>query len=59
MGKKAKLKKMRRELKATTSGENSQSDPNNFIKQVEKTGYRLQNIQRSPEVPRDNVEPQL
>ena len=58
MGKKAKLKKMRRELKAT-SGENSQSDPNNFIKQVEKTGYRLRNIQRSPEVPRDNVEPQL
>ncbi len=58
MGKKAKLKKMRRELKAT-SGENSQPDPNNFIKQVEKTGYRLRNIQRSPEVPRDNVEPQL
>ncbi len=58
MGKKAKLKKMRRELKAT-SQEHTKPDVNNYIKQVEKTGYRLQNIQRSPEVPRDNVEPQL
>ncbi|MDJ0535053.1 MAG: hypothetical protein QNJ70_21645 [Xenococcaceae cyanobacterium MO_207.B15] len=58
MGKKAKLKKMRRELK-TTSRENPPTDPNNFIKQIEKTGYRLQNIQRSPEVPRDDIEPQL
>ncbi len=58
MGKKAKLKKMRRELKAT-SQEHTKTNTDNFIKQVEKTGYRLQNIQRSPEVPRDNVEPQL
>ena len=58
MGKKAKLKKMRRELKAT-SQEHTKPDANNYIKQVEKTGYRLQNIQRSPEVPRDDVEPQL
>ena len=58
MGKKAKLKKMRRELKAT-SQEHTKPDGNNYIKQVEKTGYRLQNIQRSPEVPRDNIEPQL
>ena len=58
MGKKAKLKKMRRELKAT-SQEHTKPDKNNYIKQVEKTGYRLQNIQRSPEVPRDNIEPQL
>ncbi|MDJ0678555.1 MAG: hypothetical protein QNJ18_01670 [Xenococcaceae cyanobacterium MO_167.B52] len=58
MGKKAKLKKMRRELKAK-SQEHTKPNTDNFIKQVEKTGYRLQNIQRSPEVPRDNVEPQL
>lgn len=58
MGKKARLKKMRRELKATPQ-ENATPDPSNFIKQVEKTGYRLQNIQRSPEVPRENIEPQL
>ena len=58
MGKKARLKKMRRELQAT-SQENANADPSNFIKQVEKTGYRLQNIQRSPEVPRENIEPQL
>ncbi len=58
MGKKAKLKKMRRELTAK-SQEPTKPNTDNFIKQVEKTGYRLQNIQRSPEVPRDNVEPQL
>lgn len=58
MGKKANLKKMRRELKAKSQNY-TKPDANNYIKQVEKTGYRLQNIQRSPEVPRDNIEPQL
>ncbi|HHP7230462.1 MAG TPA: hypothetical protein ACFCUY_06345 [Xenococcaceae cyanobacterium] len=58
MGKKAKLKKIRRELKATL-GENSQGNPHNFVKQIEQRGYHLQQSQRSPEVPRDNIEPQL
>ncbi len=58
MGRKAKLKKMRREFKANPT-DNTKTDSDNFIKQVEKTGYRLQNIERSPEVPKDNIEPQL
>lgn len=56
MGKKAKLRKKRREQTSNFT-ELQQENPHNFIKQIEKTGYRKENIQRSPEVPRDNIEP--
>lgn len=58
MGRKAKLKKIRRELKFTPQ-ESTESQSDNFIKQVEKTGYRMKNLQRSPEIPTDNIEPEL
>ncbi len=58
MGRKAKLKKIRRELKATPQ-ESTESQSDNFIKKVEKTGYRMKNLQRSPEIPTDNIEPEL
>lgn len=56
MGRKAKLKKQRRQGKLANS---SEAQPKNFIKRVEKEGYRLDRITRSPEVPRDDVEPQV
>ncbi len=56
MGRKAKLKKQRRQGKLANS---SEAQPKNFIKRVEKEGYRLNRITRSPEVPRDDVEPQV
>ncbi len=56
MGKKAKLRKQRRQ-QINNSPDLQQENPNNFIKQIEKTGYRKENIQRSPEMPRNDVEP--
>ena len=56
MGKKAKIRKKRREATSDLCDLQS-ANPNNFIKQIEKTGYRKDTIQRSPEVPRDDIEP--
>lgn len=63
MGRKAKLKKQRRA---------KQIDPNylapqpglqpkkqDFIRRVEKEGYRFEQIERSPEIPKENIEPQI
>ncbi len=56
MGKKAKIRKKRRE-QTKNLPDLQQANPNNFIKQIEKTGYCKGKIQRSPEVPRDDIEP--
>lgn len=56
MGKKAKIRKQRREQTGNPI-DLQQSNANNFIQQIEKTGYRKERIQRSPEVPRENIEP--
>ena len=56
MGKKAKLRKKRRQ-QTKDSPDLQQTNPHNFIKQIEKTGYRRDRIQRSPAVPRDDIEP--
>ena len=56
MGKKAKIRQKRRE-KNSNPPDLQPENPNNFIKQIEKTGYRKSEIQRSPEVPRDDIEP--
>ncbi|MGK7898980.1 MAG: hypothetical protein AB4372_36540 [Xenococcus sp. (in: cyanobacteria)] len=56
MGKKAKIRKKRRE-QMNHSPELETTNPDNFIKQIEKVGYRKEQIQRSPEVPRDDIEP--
>ena len=56
MGKKAKLRKQRRQ-QTSKSPDLQLTNPHNFIKQIEKTGYQKDKIQRSPVVPRDDIEP--
>ncbi len=56
MGKKAKIRKQRRE-QINHAPDLQSTNPNNFIQQIEKVGYRKEQIQRSPEVPRDDIEP--
>ena len=68
MGKKAKLKKIRQQLKATEKI-NKKYDQTQFVEQFERMGYQLKidpklqpktnrgNI--SPEIPQDTIEPQL
>ena len=58
MGRKAKLKKQRHQARQQKSDE-ANIDPQDFIKQMGKEGYRLEKIQRSPEVPKQDIEPQL
>ncbi len=58
MGKKAKLKKLRRELKANPKTEKPPS-PTRFVEQLNQLGYQLEQIERSPDVPTENIEPQL
>ena len=56
MGKKAKIRKQRRE-QINHSPDLETTNRHNFIKQIEKVGYRKEQIQRSPEVPREDIEP--
>ena len=56
MGKKAKIRKKRRE-QINNSLDLETTNPHNFIKQIEKVGYRINKIQRSPEMPKDDIEP--
>ena len=58
MGRKAKLKKQRHQARQQKSNE-ANANPQVFIKQMGKEGYRLEKIQRSPEVPKKDIEPQL
>ena len=34
-------------------------NPDRFIHQIEKQGYRFEQIDRSPDIPRDKPEPQV
>ena len=58
MGKRAKLKKLRRERKENPPTEKNTS-PTHFVKQLNKLGYQLDEIERSPDVPTEKIEPQL
>ena len=58
MGRKAKLKKLRREFTAATSTQQSLSSTQ-FVDQLSKLGYQLEQIERSPEVPVEKIKPQL
>ncbi len=58
MGRKAKLKKQRR-LDPSTQQKGSRKKKSDFIQRVEKEGYRFENIERSPEIPKENIEPQI
>ncbi len=58
MGRKAKLKKLRREIKANPPTETS-AKSTHFVDRLGKLGYQLDQIERSPEVPNQKIEPQL
>lgn len=58
MGKKAKLKKLRRELKANPETKKTSSSTQ-FVEELNQLGYQLKQIERSPEVPNNHIEPKL
>jgi len=57
MGKKAKLKKIRKETGAGSKSNNS--DPNNFIDDLVRRGYQFKQIKHSPDLPDHKIEPQI
>ena len=71
MGKKAKLKKIRKCLLKSNKSNKSepQYDSTQFVEQFEKMGYQIHGNKRgkgetnianlSPEIPQDRIEPQL
>ena len=63
MGRKAKLKKQRREQQLDPNylppQTVSQPKKQDFIRRVEKEGYHFEQIERSPEIPQENIEPQI
>ena len=58
MGRKAKLKKQRRQAQQNKA-DLAPSEELDFIGQMKKEGYHLDRIKRSPEVPREENEPQI
>lgn len=63
MGRKAKLKKQRRAKQTDPNylppQPKSQPKKQDFIRRVEKEGYRFEQIERSPDIPRENIEPEI
>ncbi|MFB2967662.1 hypothetical protein ACE1CD_01695 [Aerosakkonema sp. BLCC-F183] len=63
MGRKARLKQLRREAISNPSPESASKadfDNTQFVDQLERQGYKLQEIQHSPSVPESNKSmPQL
>ena len=61
MHKKQNLKKIRKEAveHPTLSDFTQADDPTKFVQQLRKQGYNLQQIQRSPELPNQKVDPQV
>ncbi len=63
MGRQAKLKKQRKQaqhnpvINSTESQEDS--NPQAFVKHLEKEGYSLKETQKSPEIPDNSVKPQI
>ena len=58
MGRKAKIKQGRKKA-AQQPKLASPQDANSFVKELGKQGYQLKNIQRSPELPNNKVDPQI
>jgi hypothetical protein len=58
MGKKSRLKKIRKES-SSTDNQSKQLDSTQFVEQLEKLGYQFKQLQRSPELPQQNIEPKL
>ncbi len=64
MGRKAKIKKAKREAaKQESSTPKSQAEekvqPTQFVRQLERQGYALKKIERSPDLPSNHAEPQI
>ena len=61
MGRKAKIKKARKQASKQKSAQHQpQNDNTKFVRQLEIQGYQLKhNIQRSPELPDNKVDPQV
>lgn len=57
MGRKAKIKKMRRE--GSIKNIDSKSEKNNFINEIERQGYQFDKALEGPEIPEKNIDPQL
>ncbi|AFZ34163.1 hypothetical protein Sta7437_0562 [Stanieria cyanosphaera PCC 7437] len=58
MGKKSRLRKMRKESHSSEN-QTTQRDSTQFVEQLEQLGYRLKQIQRSPDLPQQNIEPKI
>jgi hypothetical protein len=56
MGKKAKIRKQKH-LNPET--EFKQTDPNQFIQQIERQGYNFKKITQAPDLPENKIEPQI
>lgn len=63
MGRKAKLKKLKKEQNSIISNnqikENINLHTNDFVKEIEHKGYTFKQVRRSPEVPSHQIEPQI
>lgn len=62
MGRKSRQKKAKREAAAQPPSPQLQENdpqPTEFVRQLERKGYSLSQIQRSPELPNDKVDPQV
>jgi hypothetical protein len=63
MGRQAKLKKLRQQAKENPPSEIPKSpqetDPKNFVETIEQQGYKLKESFPSPEIPNQDVKPQI
>ena len=57
MGRKAKIKKMRRE--GSIKNIDAKSEKNNFINEIERQGYQFDKDLEGPEIPKKSIDPQL
>lgn len=58
MGRKAKLKKIRQKS-PSQSETNSLANETEFVKVLQKQGYTLKEVKRSPDVPETRINPQV
>lgn len=59
MGRQSKRKQIKRESTSQPQPSETDVNSNQFIRQIEKQGYRFDNIDRSPDIPADKVDPQV
>lgn len=61
MGRKAKIKQLRRESSSQHSSSQSQAetDPTKFVEHLEQQGYQLKKSDRCPDIPEKQNKPRL